>query len=382
MIDIELYRIRIGTFQPGRKSRQIRVRGMRKPNMQTVGKSLFMKLFIGLCLLITASSLLATVQPCHVGAECGPLISKLLYKAAENLRNDPNFIQYLSLGRNETSNFKARYKNGNIRRGLVNMHVNIRSIYNKMGEVKNLVKQNKQHILGISETELNSHHNVNSLKIPGYDLLMPKSWDSYGRARVIVYVKKTLEYEHLPDLEHADIQSVWLRAGFKNSRKVFYSHQYREHTNTMGNSMAAQRRAQDRMLMQWEAALVYGNTDTTNEVHIAGDMNLDCMSGRWLESSYSLVSLGRMVADCCNSNNFSQVVDQVTRIQYNSIRNETSTSCLDHVYCNARYRISPVKVITFGGSDHDAILYTRYSKEPKPPARTIRKRSYKIMSEI
>ena len=33
--------------------------------------------------------------------------------------------------------------------------------------------------------------------------------------------------------------------------------------------------------------------------------------------------------------------------------------------------------MTCGTSDHDAIVYTRFSKEPKPPARTIRKRSYK-----
>ena len=31
----------------------------------------------------------------------------------------------------------------------------------------------------------------------------------------------------------------------------------------------------------------------------------------------------------------------------------------------------------FGHSDHDVIGYTRYSKEPPSPAKTIRKRSYK-----
>ena len=219
------------------------------------------------------------------------------------------------------------------------------------------------------------------MKIPGYDLILPKSWDSYGKARVVIYIKKSLYYDHLPDLEHPDVQTIWLRAGFKNCKKIYFSHQYREHTNTLGSSIAAQRTALGKMLAQWEDAIVHGNPSLPNEVHIAGDMNLDSMKGRWLEADYSLVSLARMVLDCCNSNNLSQMVDKVTRVQFNSVKKRTVTSCIDHIYCNTKHRISAVKVITCGASDHDAIMYTRYSKDPPPPARTIRKRSYKTFVE-
>ena len=68
-------------------------------------------------------------------------------------------------------------------------------------------------------------------------------------------------------------------------RPIYYSHVYREHTNTLGGSMAAQRTALS-MLDQWEDAVMHGNHDTPNEVHIAGDMNLDSLRGRWLESDY------------------------------------------------------------------------------------------------
>ena len=86
------------------------------------------------------------------------------------------------------------------------MHVNVRSLYNKMSEVKNFIQNEKPHILGISEAELKcSHHGKNSLKVPGYDIIFPKSWDTYGKARVVVYIKKSLSYEHLPELEHSDV---------------------------------------------------------------------------------------------------------------------------------------------------------------------------------
>ena len=205
--------------------------------------------------------------------------------------------------------------------------------------------------------------------------MLPKSWEIHGKARLVIYIKKSLEYEQITDLEHPDIQSIWIRAGFKNTKKVYFSHLYREHTSTLGSSKAAQGRALERLLAQWEDAVQYGNS--SNEVHIAGDMNLDCKGGRWLEPDYNLVALARMVLNCCNTSNFTQMVDTVTRVQFNSVKNKTVATCIDHVYSNAKHRISAVKVISCGTSDHDAIAYTRYSKEPHAPSKTIRKRSYK-----
>ena len=52
------------------------------------------------------------------------------------------------------------------------------------------------------------------------------------------------------------------------------------------------------MLLQWEKALIFDGKEIPNEVHIAGDFNLDCLNGRWLDSDYSLKSLAKMVLDC------------------------------------------------------------------------------------
>ena len=178
--------------------------------------------------------------------------------------------EYVVVSVKQTTNCRARSLHGNTKRGIINIHINVRSLYRKMVEVKNLVQQEKPHLLGCSECELRkSHHNENALKIPGYDLLLPKSWDVYGKARVVVYVKKSLEYEHLVGLEDEAIQSIWVRAGFKNTKKIFFSHQYREHTSTLGSSMASQRTALDKMLVQWEEALTYDSSASPNEVHVA-----------------------------------------------------------------------------------------------------------------
>ena len=57
-------------------------------------------------------------------------------------------------GKHQSVNFKAKFLHGNIRKGVKNIHLNVRSLYTKMGEVRLLAHKEKPHILGISEAEL------------------------------------------------------------------------------------------------------------------------------------------------------------------------------------------------------------------------------------
>ena len=120
------------------------------------------------------------------------------------------------------------------------MHLNIRSLRYKVHEVKQVVKQHKPFILGISECELKKEKiDETCLKVPGYDILFPKSWKQHGFARVVVYVKKTFNYQQVCDLEDDLVQSIWIKGGQKNSKDIFFCHLYREHLT--GQSAAAQR---------------------------------------------------------------------------------------------------------------------------------------------
>ena len=278
-------------------------------------------------------------------------------------------------------NFWARYINGNRieRKGIKNSHLNIRSLRYKVIEVKNIIKEQNVHVIGLSECELKKGPNfdLKELKIPGYNLLLPKSWDSAGFARVAVYVKKTFHYTQVYELQDDLVQTIWLKGGFKNSKQIYFCQGYREHKSAIGYTINDQKIYLDRFLAQWEAATVHGNPVEPNEVHICCDMNIDMHNERWLESNNPLVSLSKMIQSACTVSNFFQLVSGITRTQYNSVSNMVDMSCIDHVYCNFKHRCSQVSIITNGTSDHDQISYTRYSKDPPSPARIIRKRSYK-----
>ena len=91
------------------------------------------------------------------------------------------------IGKKATTNFLSRYKYGNKQqKGVQNFHLNIRSLKYKVSEIKNIVKEYSPHIIGLSESELRRENiDEQSLKIPGYDLLFPKSWSVHGFARVV-----------------------------------------------------------------------------------------------------------------------------------------------------------------------------------------------------
>ena len=284
----------------------------------------------------------------------------------------------------ETGNFWAKYLHGNIRhaQGVHNMHLNIRSLKNKVGEIKNIISGEKPTILGLSECELRKENiDLKNLKIPGYEILFPKSWEMHGFARIVVYVKKTFQYCQIHDLEDDFVQSIWIKGSFRNSKSLYICHAYREHASQLGASINNQKDYLNKFLVQWECATEHNAATEPNEVHVCGDMNLDYLPSRWLKPQYRLFSLTKLVQNVCNAYNFSQLVTSPTRAMYNSVTNETSLSCIDHIYCNFKHRCSPPRVIVFGASDHDVVSYVRYSKGPSVPARTIRRRSFKNFVE-
>ena len=262
------------------------------------------------------------------------------------------------------------------------MYFNIRSLKYKVGEVKNIVNTEKPSIFGLSEVELKKENvDVKMLKVPGYDVLFPKSWSVHGFARVVVYVRKTLRYEQVHDLEDDLIQSIWIKGGFKNSKKIYFCHAYREHSSALGDSINSQKEYLSKFLDQWEAAVDHNFPTEPNEVHVSLDMNLDYQNEKWIQPTYRLCSLTKLVQNICNANNFTQLVSEPTRTMFNSVTGTTDISCIDHLYCNARYKCTTPRVIVNGTSDHDIVSYVRYSKAPPTPARVIRRRSYKDFIE-
>ena len=77
----------------------------------------------------------------------------------------------------------------------------------KFHEVKQFLQTKRPHCFGIVESDLFSHESQSnrvkystaelkeSLKVDGYNIEFPKSWETYGQARVICYVSQEVKYK-------------------------------------------------------------------------------------------------------------------------------------------------------------------------------------------
>ena len=67
------------------------------------------------------------------------------------------------------------------------------------------------------------------MNVPGYTLLLPKSWFAHNYARVVVYIKNTHVYERVQqELEDEQLLTIWIKTGLKNAKSGFHCHDYRE----------------------------------------------------------------------------------------------------------------------------------------------------------
>ena len=280
MISIDEYRSRIGQFCPRLKCRKYLYRdyfnkennfkGKRRKSAFYAVKS-FLRIMLLLVLTLAWRAAPYNTHPCSVLLTSCSVSSQVRSETTEGI-----LVSEVAGG--QTGNFWARYIHGNRTniKGIRNLHLNIRKIRYKVSEVKNIIKKESPNIFGLSECDLRKEgFNTDTLKIPGYEVLFPQSWNAHGFARVLVYIKKTLTYEQVPDLEHDLVQSVWLRGGFKNGKVIYFCHAYREHSSQLGDSINAQKEYLNILLKQWEDATMHNFSMEPNEVHVSLDMNLD-----------------------------------------------------------------------------------------------------------
>ena len=291
MIDILLYRQRIGNFCQKMQLRS----NVRLPSMKSSHP--LSRKFKFSSRVLTSIFLFSIVCICIEKMQQAKNLPFQSTKFCFVLEDGIDYNTGYQFVRAMTGNFYARYLNGNIKnspKGIKVLHLNVRSLQNKVVDIKKIVQDESPHIFGCSECELVNNYDENqikNLKVPGYELLMPKSWEAHGYARIVVYVKKSLKFQRMEILEDSHFQSIWIKCGFVNSKQGFYCHEYREHRSNIGGSIQNQLLKLTTFLDQWEQAINLGNPEEPNDIFILCDMILDSYCDKWMDQSYYLYGL-------------------------------------------------------------------------------------------
>ena len=244
MISINQYRSQIGNFRQRIISKKFlqkqesydRTSCSRNQADQIVNVTKLILKLVALAILIGPPSAWR-VKPSPPPPPCSTSQSRILHSEGLEIRNRGRLNSWcivtvgvrgkgtgvLPLLDLQVGNFWAKYINGNIK-GIHNLHFNIRSLKYKVSEIKNIIYSEKPTLIGLSECELRKENiDIEKLKVPGYVILFPKSWDLYGFARIVVYVRRSFKYQQVHDLEDHLVQSVWLKGSLYNSKPVFFA---------------------------------------------------------------------------------------------------------------------------------------------------------------
>ena len=240
-------------------------------------------------------------------------------------------------------------------------------LQNKHNDIETIIGGHTPHILGLSEANLKSNHNLALVQHPDYELHTCPTINnpSLGISRIVVYSHNSLVVKRRHDLEDDRISAIWLEAGLPRQKKIVICQAYREwkYLGQADNSSATVQAQLERWLTfleKWEQALLEGK-----EVIVMMDANLDFC--KWtrddLPPNDSTLRLQPLIEQLF-SRIFPHGVAQLVSVPTRAWPGQPDAG-LDHLYTNKTEKLSEVYTEFTGGSDHKIIKVTRYSKSMK-----------------
>ncbi|XP_050392237.1 uncharacterized protein LOC126810913 [Patella vulgata] len=237
-------------------------------------------------------------------------------------------------------------------RGIHCGHLNVCHIINKLDELKELIRNFD--IFGFSETHLNASVNDEYISIPGFHAPFCKDGCSNSSSGTLLYVRDTLNCIRRNNLEHPDIESIWLEIKLKNTTLIFLCCVYRNpasRCNWLENF-------KQMIELPWNSG---------SEIIMFGDLNIDILNHNncyWL--------------DVLDLYNLKQIITSPTRVTSHS------STLFDYVIVSSPNNIIETSVPSYSISDHYPTCFTWNKKGIKIPKTNhiyITYRSFKYFSE-
>lgn len=231
-------------------------------------------------------------------------------------------------------------------------HINANGLFNKLDEVKILLKEAKFDLLTITESHLtNDLHNDNEISIEGYSFLRnDRSGKKNHWGGVIVYYRNSLEL-HQINVE-TEVESIWLELMIK-SQKLLVGNIYRP--------------PNDKNFLQ-QINLILNKISHRNNILLIGDFNIDMFDNN--------KALTKDFKQTLDRHNLVNVIRTHTRIT------ESSKTLIDLAITADNSKILRSGTHGVGISDHDLIFVVMNLFTRKTPPRLISVRSYKNIDTI
>ena len=245
---------------------------------------------------------------------------------------------------------------------LLIIHINARSVVNKIEEIKLLCYEIKPDILCITETWLNQSVPLNAMTPLGYKILRhdrsEKFEQIYGKTRgggVAVLYKQELDIERKELFKEDYEENLWIQVKAKNSflLGIFYRADYTEILKDSEHESKLEKYIQ-------KAYQTYKN------VILIGDFNADVKKENECPK-------GTKIQEIISTYGLEQIITKPTRIDNKSRK----ATIIDHIWINPADNVVLKSGTATGVSDHLAIYMKIHCQKPKKKPKVISIRDYK-----
>ena len=264
---------------------------------------------------------------------------------------NPNISPLLDANVSDSTSYSQIFQ----KKGLHLLHINIRSLRHKIGQLALLAQESKASIIAVTETWLDPSVTNREIAIDGYNTVR-KDRSSHGGG-VCLYIKTSLAYNTRPDLDN-NLEATWIDLLLKKTKPILIGCIYRP--------------PQQRDFFDPFEQLV-SNLPTDSEIIILGDTNINLLNTN--------CTTARQFKNILRSNGLKQLITEPTR------KTVHSSSLIDHIIVSQPSKICVNGVLPVGLSDHCAVFCTRKlvkvctNRENIINVRSLRKYSREALNE-
>ena len=229
-------------------------------------------------------------------------------------------------------------------KGLRICYLNVRSLVNKIDEMRVFCETHQKHVLSLNETWLDSSISNSEIQLPGYSLVRRDKTRRNGG--VLIYVSSNLNYKVIQEFENdqLDIQRLWMEITPPKSKGFIFCSCY--HPPNADNTAT---------YVEGLRNMLTAVADQEKEIVITGDLNFD------LKQSNKPASTKRFI-DMMKEFSLRQIIDNFTCIT------ENSKTLIDFFF-TSRLVLYVSGVIPVGFCDHSgtyAVCKLHHLKPPPP----------------
>lgn len=239
-------------------------------------------------------------------------------------------------------------------------HLNIRTLslrLNKTEYIGDILRDHEINVLALTETNLDDSLEDSKLDIKNF-FFYRKDRNSNGGG-VGFYVKDDIRFKRRSDLDHEDLEMIWIEILMADNRPALVGCCYRTSSSKIAYLSKICRKIE-----------VVSNEK--KDMFLLGDFNID-----WLKESAKKTRID-FASSVCNMN---QIIEEPTREEETSSR--STSTCIDHIYTNIPEFCSQTVIsVDEDISDHKLIIVeVRRNPETDPLSEGLQSLSFSSSSQ-